>query len=93
MKTSFNKYLYIGFVVMGFVQLLTNHALTEAATQFGIALAFDPFDQSQPWKDRPTWQKVVLFIHLAVVACLFGYEVGGSDFAKGFIEGWNGVKK
>jgi hypothetical protein len=90
MKTSFNKFLYIGFVVMGFVQLLTNHALTEAATQFGIALAFDPFDQSQPWKERPTWQKAVLVIHLAFVVCLFGYEVGSSDLVQGFKDGWNG---
>ena len=90
MKTSFNKFLYIGFVVMGFVQLLTNHAMTEAATQFGIALAFDPFDQSQPWKERPTWQKAVLVIHLAFVVGLFGYEVGSSDLAQGFKDGWNG---
>ncbi|MFD3274753.1 hypothetical protein [Aquirufa echingensis] len=90
MKTSFNKFLYIGFVVMGFVQLLTNHALTEAATQFGIALAFDPFDQSQPWKERPTWQKAVLVIHLAFVVGLFGYEVGSSDLVQGFKDGWNG---
>ena len=41
----------------------------------------------------PMWQKAVLIIHLAVVAGLFGYEVGGSDFAKGFIEGWNDAKK
>jgi len=39
------------------------------------------------------WQKAVLIIHLAVVAGLFGYEVGGSDFAKGFLEGWNDAKK
>lgn len=89
MKTSFNKFLYIGFVVMGFVQLLTNHALTEAATQFGIALAFDPFDQSQPWKKRPTWQKAVLVIHLAFVVGLFGYQVGSSDLVQGFKDGWN----
>ena len=93
MKTSFNKYLYIGFVVFGLYELIGKHAALDAATQFGIALAFDPFDQNQTWKDRPMWQKAVLIIHLAVVAGLFGYEVGGSDFAKGFFEGWNDAKK
>lgn len=75
---------------MGFVQLLTNHALTEAAMQFGIALAFDPFDQTQPWKERPSWQKALLIIHLAFVAGLFAYDVGTRDLVQGFRDGWNG---
>lgn len=36
--------------------------------------------------------KVVLIIHLAVVAGLLGYMVGAgdSDLRKGFMEGWKG---
>ena len=49
---------------------------------FGIALAFDPFDQAQPWKERPVWQKVWLLVHLALVAALLGYEIGFNDAAK-----------
>jgi hypothetical protein len=91
MKTSFNKYLYIGFVLFGLYELLVKHSALEAATRFGIALAFDPFDQDQPWKERPMWQKAVLIVHLAVVAGLFGYEVGSSeDLIKGIKDGWNG---
>jgi len=41
----------------------------------GIALAFDPFDQEQAWKERPNWQKAVLIIHLAVVVALFIFKV------------------
>ena len=67
------------------------HSTLDAATRFGIALAFDPFDQDQPWKERPMWQKAVLIFHLAVVAGLFGYEVGSSDdLINGIKDGWNG---
>jgi hypothetical protein len=92
MNTSFNKFIYIGFILFGIYELAFKHSAGEAATFMGIALAFDPFDQSQPWKQRPTWQKVVLIIHLAVVAGLIGYEVGNaaSDFRKGINDGWQG---
>jgi hypothetical protein len=90
MKAPFNKYLYVGFVLFGLYELFIQHSVLEAATQFGIALIFDPFNAEQPWKERPTWQKGVLVLHLAAVAVLFGYEVGSSDATKGFIDGWNG---
>ena len=92
MKTSFNKYIYIGFILFGIYELLLKHAPSEAASYIGIALAFDPFDQSQPWKERPTWQKAVLIIHLTFVVALFGYIIGNplSDLRKGIIDGWKG---
>jgi ABC-type phosphate/phosphonate transport system permease subunit len=93
MKTTFNKYLYIGFILFGIYELLVKHSASEAAPFIGIALAFDPFNPEQPWKERPTWQKAVLIIHLAFVATLFGYMIGNplSDFRKGFMEGWKKV--
>ena len=48
----------------------------QAAASFGIGLAFDPFDPSQPWNERPTWQKIMLYVHLAIVAAMFGLGVG-----------------
>ena len=42
-------------------------------------LAFDPFDTEQKWNDRPTWQKVVLIVHLALVAAMFGFGIGLND--------------
>ena len=51
----------------------------QAVASFGIGLAFDPFDQTQKWKERPTWQKALLYLHLAVVAGLFGLAVGLND--------------
>ena len=90
MKSSFNKYLYIGFVLLGLYELWVKKSALEAATQLGIALIFDPFDQNQPWKERPQWQKAILIIHLALMGGLFGYEVGYKDFLKGMENGWNG---
>jgi len=92
MNSSFNKFIYIGFILFGIYELAIKQSPSDAVTFLGIALAFDPFDQTQPWKQRPTWQKVVLIIHLAVVCGLFGYMVGNnnSDFRKGIKDGWEG---
>ena len=78
-------------MLFGLYELVFKHSAGQAATHFGIALAFDPFDTEQPWKERPTWQKGVLIFHLAAVAGLFGYEVGSSeDLIRGIKDGWNG---
>jgi mannose/fructose/N-acetylgalactosamine-specific phosphotransferase system component IIC len=79
MKTPFNKFLYIGFIIMALYQTLFTKDYMQAAASMGIGLAFDPFETEQKWNDRPTWQKTVLIIHLAAVAALFGYGVGLND--------------
>ncbi len=76
MKTSFNKILYIGFLLLGLFQALFSKDYMQAGSSIGIALAFDPFDQEQKWSDRPTWQKAVLIVHLAVAGLLLGYAIG-----------------
>jgi hypothetical protein len=48
-------------------------------TLLGIALAFDPFDQTITWKARPIWQRAWLVIHLAICAGSFGMEIGLGD--------------
>lgn len=79
MKTSFNKFLYIGFLLLGLYQALFSKDYMQAAASLGIGLAFDPFNQEQKWNDRPNWQKAVLFIHLALVAAMFGFGIGIND--------------
>ncbi len=79
MKTPFNKFLYVGFLALGLYQALINKDYIQAASSMGIGLAFDPFDTEQKWTDRPTWQKAVLIIHLALVAAMFGLGVGLND--------------
>lgn len=79
MKTSFNKFIYTGFILIGLFELFIIHDVGNAATYLGIALAFDPFNQEQAWKERPKWQKIVLIIHVAIVFGLFGYIIGNSN--------------
>ncbi len=92
MNSTFNKFIYIGFILFGIYELVFKHSAGDAVTFMGIALAFDPFDQNQTWKARPIWQKAVLIIHLAVVAGLFGYLIGSNagEFKKGISDGWQG---
>jgi hypothetical protein len=79
MKTAFNKYLYIGFVVLGFYQAIANHDYIQAASSLGIGMAFDPFNPEKKWNERLIWQKVILISHLALVAALLGFGIGLND--------------
>jgi hypothetical protein len=76
MKYSFLKFLYIGFLLLGLFQAFFSKDYMQAAASLGIGLAFDPFHPEQKWNDRPTWQKAVLIIHLALVAAMFGLGIG-----------------
>jgi hypothetical protein len=79
MKTPFNKFLYIGFLIIGSFQALYNKDYMSAASSFGIGLAFDPFDADQKWNERPIWQKAILITQIAIVAALFGFGIGLND--------------
>ncbi len=76
MKTPFNKFIYLGFLILGTYQAILNKDYLQAASSFGIGFAFDPFKPEQKWNDRPQWQKAVLLIHLGIFAALFGYGLG-----------------
>ncbi len=79
MKSSFNRILYVGFLLLGIYQAAVSKDYMQAAASLGIAMAFDPFNQEQKWQDRPVWQKAVLIIHLALVAAMFGFGIGLND--------------
>ncbi len=79
MKAPFNKFLYIGFLLLGLYQAIISKDYMQAAASVGIGLAFDPFDTEQKWTDRPTWQKAVMIIHLALVAAMFRFGIGLND--------------
>jgi hypothetical protein len=79
MNAPFSKYLYIGFLLLGLFQAVISKDYMQAAASLGIGLAFDPFNPEQKWNDRPTWQKAVLIIHLALVAAMFGFGIGLND--------------
>ena len=76
MKTSFNKFLYIGFLALGVYQALIPKDYMQSAASMGIGLAFDPFNTEQKWNDRPVWQKAVLLVNLGLVAMMFGFGIG-----------------
>jgi len=75
----FNKFLYIGFLGLGLYQTFVTKDFMQSSASFGIGLAFDPFDQKQTWKERPTWQKALLILHLALTAAVLGYGIGLND--------------
>ena len=75
MKTSFNKFLYIGFLLLGLFQALFSKDYMQAAASLGIGLAFDPFNPEQKWSDRPTWQKMILIVNLSIVFGLIFIEI------------------
>jgi len=79
MNAPFSKHLYIGFLLLGLYQAIFSKDYVQAAASLGIGLAFDPFNPEQKWNDRPTWQKAVLIIHLALVAAMFGFGIGLND--------------
>ena len=74
MKTNFNKFLYIGFLILGGVYLFQKD-IGQTLIFLGIALAFDPFNVEQKWNDRPNWQKIVLITHLSIVFGLVFIEL------------------
>ncbi len=70
---NFQRILYVGFIILGLYFLLFSRDFSQGVINIGIALAFDPFDQKQPFKERPLYQKIWLFLHLAIVLGLFVY--------------------
>jgi hypothetical protein len=74
MKSPFNKFLYAGFLLLGVYPAIFRSDYLQAAASLAIGLAFDPFDTEQTWKDRPSWQKAVLIVHLALTAAMFGWH-------------------
>ncbi len=71
MNHNFSKFMYIAFILLGAYYSMFKHDYLEAGATFGIALAFDPFDQKVAWNARPIWQRGILIVHLVGVFTLF----------------------
>jgi hypothetical protein len=74
MKTKFNRYIYLGFLLLGGIYLFQKD-IGQTLIYFGIALAFDPFNPDEKWNDRPSWQKIILITHLSIVLGLVFIEL------------------
>ena len=68
----FNKMAYGAFVIFALYYLIFNKSYTDFIAQFGIALIFEPFNQTIKWGDRPLYQRIWLLVHVAI---LFGVAI------------------
>jgi hypothetical protein len=63
----FNKMAYGAFVIFALYYLIFNKSYTDFIAQFGIALIFEPFNQTIKWGDRPLYQRIWLLVHVAIL--------------------------
>lgn len=88
MNTKFNRYIHLAFVLYGLSIVFTTNQANQAVIYFGLALAFDPFDVNQPWKERPHWQKSILIAELVFTFLLLITTIW-PDLKAGLIDGFN----
>ena len=70
LRAGFSGFAYAGLLLLSVVYLLGLKEPSNVAICLGIALAFDPFNQSTPFPERPLYQRIWLLIHLllAIIA-------------------------
>jgi len=88
MNTKFNTYIHVAFVLYGLSLVFGSNNANQALIYFGLALAFDPFDVKQPWKERPNWQKSILIAELVFTLLLLISSIW-PDLKSGLIDGFN----
>ncbi len=67
LDNKFNRVLYVSFTILSLYYFIFSTDKMQGVACLGIALAFDPFNQKQPFLERPLYQKVWLVIHLVLV--------------------------
>lgn len=72
--TLFSKMAYGAFVLLALYFLLVNKSLGDFLIQFGIALVFDPFDQTVCFNERPLYQRIWMIVHLVVLLAAAVYH-------------------
>jgi hypothetical protein len=88
MNTKFNTYIHVAFVLYGLSLVFGSNNSNQALIYFGLALAFDPFDVNQPWKERPKWQKSILIAELVFTFLLLISSIW-PDLKMGLVDGFN----
>ena len=75
LSNGFNRIMYSAFVLLAVGRIIFQgvDGLAEAAPSLGIALIFDPFDQSVAWKDRPSYQRIWMIVHLTISLALLAW--------------------
>ncbi|MCX6140527.1 MAG: hypothetical protein NTX15_06845 [Candidatus Kapabacteria bacterium] len=77
MSPLINRIAYGLLVAISLYFAIVKHDLMSAGSNLGIALIFDPFDQTVKWNDRPAWQRAWLIVHVIAVFGLIGYAMFG----------------
>jgi hypothetical protein len=88
MNTKFNTYIHVAFVLYGLSLVFGSNNANQALIYFGLALAFDPFDVNQLWKERPNWQKSILIAELLFTFLLLISSIW-PNLKSGLIDGFN----
>lgn len=73
---QFNRVMYGLFIALSIYYIFKSEWMT-AASNMGIALIFDPFDQKIKWQERPLYQRVWLIVHVSIVFIFFGIFLAG----------------
>lgn len=68
------RFAYVTYLILA-AYLLYIGDYEWAVFNFGVALAFDPFDTNVKWQQRPTYQKVWLFTHLTFLIAGFAFII------------------
>lgn len=73
LRAGFSGYVYAGLLLISVVYLVGLKEPSNVAICLGLALAFDPFNQSTPFPERPLYQRIWLLIHLllAIIAIIY----------------------
>lgn len=71
----FNKMIYAAFTLLGLFFFIVKGSVSEGLMYIGLALVFDPFDQTVTWKQRPFYQKAWLIAHLMLALTLFALMI------------------
>lgn len=71
---NLNRAAYVVFVILGICFMFVKD-LSQAAIFWGLALVFDPFDQTVSYPKRPLYQKIWLIAHLGITAAAFGWMI------------------
>ncbi len=71
---NFNKYAYATFLLAG-IYFLIQKDISQAIIFWGLAPVFDPFDVQLPFKNRPVYQQLWLWVHVSITLALVVLEI------------------
>jgi hypothetical protein len=71
---NFNKFAYATFLLAG-IYFLIKKDFSQAIIFWALAPAFDPFDVQVPFKKRPVYQQLWLWVHVSITLALVVLEI------------------